>query len=61
MEILIRLTIDENRVDNIELLLDETASKVDDMFNIGGKHSACKSATITSDSIDIEIGINNLV
>ena len=59
MEIVIRLQIDENRVDNVEMLLDETADKIDEAFNIGNKYSACISAVISSDNSDMEVAIND--
>lgn len=58
MEITVKLQIDGNRVDNVEMLLDETAGRIDDVFNIGGKYSACVSAVISSDNSDMEIAIN---
>lgn len=60
MEITIKLKIDENRVEDVEMLLDETAGRIDDVFNIGDKHSACISAVISSDNSHIEIAINDV-
>lgn len=45
MEIIIKLQLDDDKVDN-QFILDETALMVENTFNIGTEYSACVSATV---------------
>ena len=54
MEIIIKLQLDDDKVDN-QFVLDETAMRVEEAFNIGNRYSACVSATVSLNEETIEL------
>jgi len=57
MKITIELEIKDSDVNDVDMLLDETALRIEESFNVGNKFSACKSAKLSCDVTEYEITI----